>query len=292
MHIQGFYIAVCNITASYQYGARDSLLRKAWKEGCKAHPASDEELEEITNENCTHTLLPSYESGRAGSVVPKGKYGVEPPENVGTQSEPIKTVGMHPALECQVEESDVEMTSAEHSNSEEEDYILVVPENVRKLREKRRQIEAQLKASALSLYELYELYELEVFYQKCKLGLVRKPLGKTRRRRSGLNGKLNGYPALALADSASGSNVMTEAYASKHNLLIDKSPQNIKNVPMATGSLHIVGKVTGIKWTFEDEPDHAFTIIDFDVASKSSHDIILGNLFLQNTNLLTNTTID
>ncbi|KAF8545284.1 hypothetical protein BDD12DRAFT_785789 [Trichophaea hybrida] len=31
--VHGFYMAACNITALFQYGARDSLLRKAWKEG-------------------------------------------------------------------------------------------------------------------------------------------------------------------------------------------------------------------------------------------------------------------
>ncbi|KAF8253787.1 hypothetical protein K440DRAFT_656956 [Wilcoxina mikolae CBS 423.85] len=115
-------------------------------------------------------------------------------------------------------------------------------------------------------------------------GLAGKHLGKIRRRRSGLNGKLNGHPALALADSASWSNVMTKAYASRHNFLIDRSHQNIKDVPMATGSLHIIGKVT-VEWTFEDEPDNTY-IIDFDVASKSVHDIILGKSFLQKTKCL------
>ena len=33
--VYGCYIAVCNITALYGYGAKDSLLRKAWKEGRK-----------------------------------------------------------------------------------------------------------------------------------------------------------------------------------------------------------------------------------------------------------------
>ena len=37
-------MAVCNITALYQYGARDSLLRKAWREGCKTVPTGDEEM--------------------------------------------------------------------------------------------------------------------------------------------------------------------------------------------------------------------------------------------------------
>jgi hypothetical protein len=77
---------------------------------------------------------------------------------------------MHPALEHRIEESkrktaaaaakrersnkfmaddesDVEMTAAGYSNSEEEDYIMVVPENFRKLKEKKRQLEAQLQAA-------------------------------------------------------------------------------------------------------------------------------------------------
>jgi len=44
------------------------------------------------------------------------------------------------------DESDVEMTAAGYTNSEEEDYIMVVPENVRKLKEKKHQLEAQLQA--------------------------------------------------------------------------------------------------------------------------------------------------
>jgi hypothetical protein len=116
------------------------------------------------------------------------------------------------------------------------------------------------------------------------LGLAGKLLGKTHHQSSGLQGRLNGHTAFALADSASWANVMTEAYASKNNFLIDRSPQNIKDVPMATGSLRIIGKVT-VKWTFEDEPDQAY-IIDFDVALKSVYDIILGNPFLQKTKSL------
>jgi len=116
------------------------------------------------------------------------------------------------------------------------------------------------------------------------LGLAGKLLGKTHHQSSGLQGRLNGHSALALADSASWANVMTEAYASKNNFLIDSSPQNVKDVPMATGSLRIIGKVT-VEWTFEDEPDQAY-IIDFDVALKSVYDIILGYPFLQKTKSL------
>ena len=39
-------MAVCNITAPYQHGARDSLLRKAWREGRKATPIRNEEMDE------------------------------------------------------------------------------------------------------------------------------------------------------------------------------------------------------------------------------------------------------
>ena len=41
-------MAVCNITALYQYGARDSLLRKAWREGCKTIPTGDEEMDDAS----------------------------------------------------------------------------------------------------------------------------------------------------------------------------------------------------------------------------------------------------
>jgi hypothetical protein len=81
-----------------------------------------------------------------------------------------KTFSMHPALEHRIEkskrkaaaaaakressnkfmandESDIEMTAAGYSNSEEEDYIMVDSENVRKLKEKKRQLEAQLQPS-------------------------------------------------------------------------------------------------------------------------------------------------
>ena len=40
--VQGFYMAVCNITALFQYGSRESLLRKAYREGRKA----DDEMED------------------------------------------------------------------------------------------------------------------------------------------------------------------------------------------------------------------------------------------------------
>jgi len=63
-------MSVCNITALYQYGARDSLLRKAWKEGRKAHTSGeagatgDEEMEEAppadAEAEAIATLLPPY----------------------------------------------------------------------------------------------------------------------------------------------------------------------------------------------------------------------------------------
>ena len=66
-------MAVCNITALYQYGARDSLLRKAWKESRKIQPsaeagapgARDEDMEEapptdVDAEAAIATLLPPY----------------------------------------------------------------------------------------------------------------------------------------------------------------------------------------------------------------------------------------
>jgi len=89
-------MAVCNITALYQYGARDSLLRKAWKEGRKNHPAGEEELEEMppiaaaaeetTGESAIDTLLPPYGSGQVDTVVAEEKDEIEPLENAATQS--------------------------------------------------------------------------------------------------------------------------------------------------------------------------------------------------------------
>ena len=60
-------MAVCNITALYQYGARDSLLRKAWREGRKSIPIGDEEMDEPNSEQPTPPLLPPlYGSGGGG----------------------------------------------------------------------------------------------------------------------------------------------------------------------------------------------------------------------------------
>jgi hypothetical protein len=63
-------MSVCNITALYQYGARDSLLRETWKEGGKTHTsgearaAGDEEMEEAppaeAEAEAIATLLPPY----------------------------------------------------------------------------------------------------------------------------------------------------------------------------------------------------------------------------------------
>jgi hypothetical protein len=57
-------MAVCNITALYQYGAKDSLLRRAWREGRKNHVSVDEFLPDApasplleSSEN-TDSLLP------------------------------------------------------------------------------------------------------------------------------------------------------------------------------------------------------------------------------------------
>ena len=38
-------MAVCNIMALYSYGACDSLLREAWREGCKTISIGDEEVD-------------------------------------------------------------------------------------------------------------------------------------------------------------------------------------------------------------------------------------------------------
>jgi len=77
---------------------------------------------------------------------------------------------MHPALRARIEgshkraataakqremaltalnadDSDVEMTAVGYSNSDEEDYVMVLPEHVRKLKEKKRQLEAQIQAT-------------------------------------------------------------------------------------------------------------------------------------------------
>jgi len=88
-------MAVCNIIALYQYGARDSLLRNAWKEGRKSHLAMEEELEEAppvaatteetTGESAIDTLLPPYESGQVNSVVPEEEDEIELPENTAIQ---------------------------------------------------------------------------------------------------------------------------------------------------------------------------------------------------------------
>jgi hypothetical protein len=62
--VQGFYMAVCNITALYQYGSRDSLLRKACKEDRQtAVNATDEapaDADDTATENAMDTLLPPY----------------------------------------------------------------------------------------------------------------------------------------------------------------------------------------------------------------------------------------
>jgi len=57
-------MAVCNITALYQYGAKDSLLHRAWREGRKNHVSVDEVLPDApasplleSSEN-TDSLLP------------------------------------------------------------------------------------------------------------------------------------------------------------------------------------------------------------------------------------------
>jgi hypothetical protein len=81
-------MAVCNITALYQYGARDSLLCKAWKEGRNSHPAGDEELEETPDAASTteeDTLLPPYGLEQVDTVITEKKYQIEPPENTATQ---------------------------------------------------------------------------------------------------------------------------------------------------------------------------------------------------------------
>jgi hypothetical protein len=82
----------------------------------------------------------------------------------------LNTFSIHPALRARIEgshkraaeaakqremaltalnaeDSDVEMTAGCSNSEEEEDYVMVIPEHVRKLKEKKRQLEAQIQAA-------------------------------------------------------------------------------------------------------------------------------------------------
>jgi len=120
---------------------------------------------------------------------------------------------------------------------------------------------------------------------KPRMGLAGKPPGEAGYQRSELLGSLDGHPVRALADSGSCSNIMSEDYASRNNLLIDRRQKNIKVLPMVTGKpLLTIGSVK-VVWEFQDEPDRTYTIY-FDVASKFFRDILLGKSFLQETKSL------
>ena len=62
-------MAACNITALYQYGAHDSLLHKAWKEGRKAIPIGDEEMDDALAPaaNEQQPAQPPYGPSQAGN---------------------------------------------------------------------------------------------------------------------------------------------------------------------------------------------------------------------------------
>jgi hypothetical protein len=105
------------------------------------------------------------------------------------------------------------------------------------------------------------------------------------RKRSGIRGRLNNYPVLAFADNGSEFNIITEKYASEHGFSIDRSPEHIRAIPMATGKLfHFIGRVT-VDFAFEDEPDVTRSV-DFYVVIKCLHDVTLGDHFLRETKTL------
>ena len=64
-------MAVCNITALYQYDARDSLLRKAWREDRKAIPIGDEEMDDAPAPaaNEQQPAQPPYGPSQVGNPV-------------------------------------------------------------------------------------------------------------------------------------------------------------------------------------------------------------------------------
>ncbi|KAI5777653.1 hypothetical protein EDC01DRAFT_635571 [Geopyxis carbonaria] len=70
--VQGCFVAICNITALYQYGARDSLLRRAYKEGRKQ--AVGEEEDSTMNKNMDKATAPLTENEAAieGLLPPYG----------------------------------------------------------------------------------------------------------------------------------------------------------------------------------------------------------------------------
>jgi hypothetical protein len=89
--VQGFYMAVCNITALYQYGSRDSLLRKAWKEGRQTAANERDEAptdaDDAAAENAMDSLLPPYGTDDAtDSAMPDEKEEIESENAAITQS--------------------------------------------------------------------------------------------------------------------------------------------------------------------------------------------------------------
>ncbi|KAA8907426.1 hypothetical protein FN846DRAFT_946959 [Sphaerosporella brunnea] len=105
--VQGFYVAVCNITALYQYGSRDSLLRKAWKEGRKveAEAGSDQapppDAEE-PSENAVDNLLPPYGTDTVEPTEKAREMEIEPESAAITQSIPGISLSVSKRLGFQV----------------------------------------------------------------------------------------------------------------------------------------------------------------------------------------------
>lgn len=99
-------MAVCNITALYQYGSRESLLRRAWKEGRKNAADEDDLLAPTATEGETaadhsiENLLPPFQTspnqqdsspalyvqGTMGLNQKKAAGGVEPPQGENAAS--------------------------------------------------------------------------------------------------------------------------------------------------------------------------------------------------------------
>ncbi|CCX31086.1 Similar to Telomerase-binding protein EST1A; acc. no. Q5RAK6 [Pyronema omphalodes CBS 100304] len=62
--VRSFYLSICNITALYDYGAKDSTLRNAWKNGYKSDKSKDIAADHGDTAGKTsvtrETLLPSF----------------------------------------------------------------------------------------------------------------------------------------------------------------------------------------------------------------------------------------
>ncbi|CCX15608.1 Similar to Uncharacterized protein YKR096W; acc. no. P36168 [Pyronema omphalodes CBS 100304] len=71
--VQTFYLAICNITALYDYGAKNSILRNAWKNGYKNDKSKDiaSDHGDTTGETSVNTLLPPFAQNERPAGVEK-----------------------------------------------------------------------------------------------------------------------------------------------------------------------------------------------------------------------------